>query len=68
MEVVRGIKRITDQALPRRLAPRQSSDVAQCWEGPSRAAEKIMWRAHSDLEALADHWRWQIQNPNGYSQ
>jgi UDP-glucose 4-epimerase len=31
------------------------------------ALEKLNWKAERDLQQMmADVWRWQTQNPNGY--
>jgi UDP-glucose 4-epimerase len=67
-EVIRGMERVINRPLPSRVAPRRPGDTAQCWADPTRAAADLGWRATCGLdEMLADHWRWQAQNPEGYT-
>ncbi|MCL7466644.1 UDP-glucose 4-epimerase GalE [Phaeovulum sp. NW3] len=67
LEVIRGMERVINRPLPWKLAPRRPGDTAQCWADPARAATDLGWRATRGLdEMLADHWRWQAQNPEGY--
>lgn len=69
LEVIRGLERVTGRALPWRIARRRPGDTAKCWADPGRAAADLGWRATRDLhDMLADHWRWQEQNPEGYHQ
>lgn len=67
LEVIRGMERVINRPLPWKMAPRRPGDTAQCWADPARAAADLGWRATRGLdEMLADHWRWQAQNPEGY--
>jgi UDP-glucose 4-epimerase len=41
--------------------------VARIWAGTERAEQVLGWTATRDLaEMLADHWRWQEANPDGF--
>lgn len=67
LEVIRGVEQVIQRSLPRTMAPRRPGDTAQCWADPTRASADLGWRAVRGLEEmLADHWRWQVQNPDGY--
>ena len=67
IDVIHGLERLTHRALPWKPAPRRPGDAAQCWADPERAAADLGWRATRDLgQMLADHWRWHVQNPEGY--
>ena len=67
LEVIHGLQEVTGRKLPWRIAPRRPGDTAQCWADPTRAAADLGWRASRGLkDMLADHWRWQEQNPEGY--
>lgn len=67
LEVIEGFRRATGRDLPYHMAPRRPGDIAQCWADPAKAANDLNWRASRGLEEmLADHWRWQENNPQGY--
>lgn len=67
LEVVAGLEAIIGRSLPTRIVDRRPGDNAQSWADPSRAAIDFGWRATRPLNAmLADHWRWQTQNPKGF--
>lgn len=67
LEVIAGFRRATGRDLPHHMAPRRPGDTAQCWADPAKAEADLNWRAARGLEEmLADHWRWQQSNPQGY--
>ena len=68
LEVVRAFEAASGHKVRYRIAPRRAGDVAECYADPSRAAEKIGWRATRSIEDMcADAWRWQSANPDGYA-
>ena len=68
LEVIHGLEAAIGHPLAWKVVPRRAGDTAQCWADPARAASQLGWRAERGLaEILADHWRWQVQNPNGYT-
>jgi len=67
LDLVRSFERASGQAVPFRMGPRRSGDVAASWADPALAMSLLGWSAKSDLDALcADTWNWQTNNPNGY--
>lgn len=67
LEMVQTFERVTGQAVPYRIAPRRAGDVPAYYADPTLAREKLDWRAEKDLaQMVADTWRWQSGNPNGY--
>ena len=49
------------------IAPRRAGDIATCYADPSKAKAELGWTAKRGLaEMMADTWRWQSQNPEGY--
>jgi UDP-glucose 4-epimerase len=43
-------------------------DIAACYADSTFAFEKLNWKAEFDLNKMCeDAWRWQKNNPNGYS-
>ncbi|MEZ5538480.1 MAG: UDP-glucose 4-epimerase GalE [Pseudomonadales bacterium] len=67
LEMVKTFERISGKPVPYRVMPRRDGDVAECWADASRAREELQWVAEKSLETmLADSWRWQLNNPQGY--
>lgn len=67
LQMVNTFIQVTGQDVPYKIAPRRAGDVAACYADPSLAAQKLGWTAERDLtQMIADTWRWQSQNPNGY--
>lgn len=68
LEVIAAASRAVGRDLPYEIVGRRAGDVTQVWADPTRAHEVLGWRATRDLDQmLADHWRWQHQNPDGYA-
>jgi UDP-glucose 4-epimerase len=58
----------SEKLVPWEFAPRRAGDIDKCFADPSFAADTLSWRAELSLEDMcADTWRWQSQNPNGYT-
>jgi len=56
-------------AVPYRVAASQPGDIAACYADPILAKTLLHWQAQLGLaEMCADHWRWQSQNPDGFTQ
>lgn len=68
LEMVEAFQRVTGQPVPYRFAPRRDGDLAAFWADPTKAERELDWRARRSLdEMMADTWRWQSLNPQGYS-
>ena len=67
LEMVHAFEKASGRSVPYRIAPRRPGDIAQCWADPTKAWDEMGWRAERGLnEMMADSWRWQSRNPNGY--
>ncbi|WP_229359172.1 UDP-glucose 4-epimerase GalE [Halomonas salipaludis] len=67
LEVVEAFARISERPIPYHFASRREGDLAAFWADPQKAQRELGWRARRGLgEMMADTWRWQRQNPNGY--
>lgn len=67
LDMVSTFERVNGVAVPYRIMPRRDGDVAACWADASRARHELGWAPTYDLGAmLADSWKWQRQNPDGY--
>lgn len=69
LEMLAAFGRACGRDLPHRVAARRDGDVATCYADPALAADLLGWRASRDLDRMcADSWRWQKNNPDGYSE
>lgn len=67
LEVIRAASAAVGRDLPYEVVDRRAGDIAKTWAATEYAAEVLGWRASRGLdEMLADHWRWQSRNPNGF--
>lgn len=69
IEIIREFEAISQIDIPYVVRARRSGDVAACWADPSKAKAELGWKASRTLQdMMKDTWRWQRQNPNGYSE
>ncbi|MEC8937120.1 MAG: GDP-mannose 4,6-dehydratase, partial [Pseudomonadota bacterium] len=67
LELVDTFMEVTGVPVAYRFAPRRAGDLAAFWANPEKARRELGWHAERPLEAmLADTWRWQSANPQGY--
>lgn len=68
LELVHAFERASGQRVPYEIVARRPGDVASCYADPALAHELLGWKARLDLDAMCrDSWRWQSQNPHGFS-
>ncbi len=68
LELRDAFERACGREIPFVFAPRRSGDVARCYADPAKAKMLFGWEASLDLDRMCvDSWRWQLNNPNGYS-
>jgi UDP-glucose 4-epimerase len=67
-EMLHAFERACGREIPFEIVERRPGDVAAAWADPSRAKAELGWVAQRSLDEMcADAWRWQSQNPDGYS-
>ncbi|MEI6894519.1 MAG: UDP-glucose 4-epimerase GalE [Colwellia sp.] len=67
LEIVNTFKEISGQEIPYKIVPRRAGDLATVYADASLANSLLGWQAKLDLTAMiADTWRWQSENPNGF--
>jgi UDP-glucose 4-epimerase len=67
LDVVRAASAAVGRDVPYEIGPRRPGDVAAVWADPASARELLGWTATRSLdEMVADHWRWQASNPEGF--
>jgi UDP-glucose 4-epimerase len=68
LEMVEAAREATGHEIPCEILPRRAGDIAECYADASLAAEELDWRAERGLDAMVrDAWRWQQQNPDGFT-
>ena len=68
LQMIRAFEKASGVRIPFDIVGRREGDVAECWSNPDKAFKELGWRAELGLpEMVADAWRWQFKNPNGYS-
>jgi len=69
LEVLNAMKIASGKDIPYKFAPRRPGDVPKLVACPNKAKEALGWTAKRELLKMCeDSWRWQQQNPNGYSE
>lgn len=68
LEMVESFTRVTGVGVPYRFGDRRPGDLPAFWADASKAAQDLGWSAEKGLdEMMADTWRWQSANPQGYA-
>ncbi len=68
LEMVRAFEQACGKPVPYQLVARRAGDIASCYADPSYAKALLGWEAKMDIDQMcADMWRWQSQNPTGFS-
>lgn len=69
LDIVNAFEKASGNHVNYKVIERRQGDVAICYADPSKAKKELGWEAKRGLEEMcADTWRWQINNPNGYSE
>jgi len=67
LELIDAFSQVSQREIPYQIVDRRPGDVAQCYAAVDQAEQILGWKAKRDLaDMCADHWRWQVENPNGY--
>jgi len=68
LEVLRAFEQASGLDIPYEIVPRREGDLAEFYADASLAEEELDWVAELGIERMvADTWRWQSNNPNGYA-
>ena len=68
LDMVKAFEKASGKTVPYKIAPRRAGDIAKCFANPSYAKKILGWEAKRGIEEMCeDSWRWQSNNPNGYS-
>jgi UDP-glucose 4-epimerase len=68
LDVVNAFAKTSAKEIPYEILPRRAGDVAINYADASLAKKLLGWQASRGLDEMcADTWRWQSNNPNGFS-
>lgn len=68
LDMIKTFEQVSGQEIPYQIVDRRPGDIATCYANTDYAKEVLGWEAQYEiLEMCKDVWRWQSQNPNGYS-
>jgi UDP-glucose 4-epimerase len=68
LEVIKAFEKACGHKIPYQVFDRRPGDVPTSYADPNKANQELSWYARKTLDDMCvDAWRWQSQNPNGYS-
>ena len=68
LEIVKAFGEASGKPIPYQIVDRRPGDIAACYADPALAKAELGWEAKRGLkEMCVDGWRWQSQNPDGFS-
>ncbi len=69
LDMVKTFRDVNEVDLPYAIVERRPGDIATCYADPAKSAEILGWRAEKTLADMCrDAWRWQKNNPLGYTE
>ncbi len=67
LEMVAAFEKACGFKINYQIVSRRPGDIASCYADPSLAEQELGWKTKYQLDdMMADTWRWQKNNPNGY--
>ncbi|MFV9997109.1 MAG: UDP-glucose 4-epimerase GalE [Arsenophonus endosymbiont of Dermacentor nuttalli] len=68
LEMLKAFEQASGKKIAYEIRARRPGDIAECWSSPVKAECDLGWKATRSVQEMAvDAWRWQCQNPQGYS-
>ncbi|UPM54171.1 UDP-glucose 4-epimerase GalE [Gottfriedia acidiceleris] len=69
LEMIEAFEIASGKKIPFRIKERRPGDVAVCYANPTKAMQKLGFTAIKGIHLMCeDTWRWQKNNPNGYTE
>lgn len=69
LQMVKFMEIASGKAIPIEIVERRPGDVAEIYADSSKAWRLLNWKTELTIEeAIADSWRWQSSNPEGFKQ
>lgn len=68
LEMIAAFSAACRREIPYKTVERRAGDIAACYADPTKAERELGWKAQKSLEEMcSDTWRWQLNNPEGYT-
>lgn len=68
LELIQAFEAACGTALPYKFAPRRAGDIVASYADVRKAERELGWTAQlTTSDACRDAWKWQSQNPTGYT-
>ncbi|NOU97323.1 UDP-glucose 4-epimerase GalE [Paenibacillus sp. LMG 31456] len=69
LELIAAFEQVSGRKISYTVSERRPGDVGECYADPSKASMELGWTAVKGIEEMCeDSWRWQSNNPNGYTE
>lgn len=68
LDMIKAFEQASGLSVSYQIKSRRPGDIATCFADPSFTHQQTGWQAQHDLhQMMVDAWRWQSQNPDGYT-
>lgn len=68
LDLVNAFEKASGKKVPYQIVKRRPGDIAEYYADTKLAVELLGWQIEYDINRICeDSWRWQSQNPNGFS-
>ncbi len=68
LDIISAFEKVTNKSITYVITDRRAGDLPAFWANAEKAANVLNWHAKRDLDTMmVDTWRWQSNNPNGYT-
>jgi len=68
LEVLRSFEKAVGQPIPYEITGRRAGDLPAFWADATSALADLSWSTTKTVDQMCeDHWRWQKNNPLGYT-
>ncbi|WP_076542436.1 UDP-glucose 4-epimerase GalE [Shewanella sp. UCD-KL21] len=68
LDMVKAFEKVSDKVINYDIVARRPGDIGACYADPTKAKAELNWTATHNLDDMVNSsWKWQSQNPNGYS-
>ena len=68
IDIIKAFEKVSGKKVPYKIVQRRLGDISTCYSDSSYAKEVLNWESKKTIDDMcADSWKWQSNNPNGYS-